>query len=377
MRFDLIVTWSATFYKEEFKVKKEYNDYGYLTKAIRLPNGKRKYIRAKTKKELDKKVLEFQIEMAQGKIVVAGNMAFRDLAMQWLEQVKKPVVKPQTYKVYEDRVTCHLVPALGDMPIDEIKAIHIINMLNNYGYPSKSTNKYLLSTARSIFQFAVENDLIPKSPVTGSVRASGAAKRDDRPLTPNQTKMLLEFCRKHEDPNVYLFTMLALVTGMRRGELVALRWDCVDLNKGVVSVRRNYIDATGEVSDELKTAAAKRDIPIPLNVVAELRQVKARSNSTYVLAGPVDGHMAPVSYARFDKAWADAGVAEFKIHAHLLRKTFATRMIESGTDPKRVQYLLGHTSLDMTLGVYAKYDAESQADKTREIMTEAFSFVAN
>ena len=70
-------------------------------------------------------------------------------------------------------------------------------------------------------------------------------------------------------------------------------------------------------------------------------------------------------------------MSEAPIHAHLFRKTFATRLIESGTDPKRVQYLLGHETLDMTLRVYAKYDKESQIEQTRKMIGVTFdSYVA-
>lgn len=354
---------------------KEYKDYKYLTKAVTLPDGKRKYIRAKTKRELDKKVLDFLISQAGDRPVISSDMTVQQVVDLWLEKVKKPSVKPQTYEVYEDRLGCHLLPVLGDMKISDVRMVHIIDAVNNHGYKSKEANKHFMSTVRAVFRFAVENELISKSPVPDRMTVTGGKGKEDKPLTPNQTKALLDYCKKNDNPDVYLFTHLALVTGMRRGEIAALRWDCVDFTNGLILVRRNMIDSTGEIADELKTEAAKRDIPISAETEALLRKVHATSGSTYVVSGKQDGHIQNSDIDRYVRVWNNAGVAPQKIHAHLFRKTFATRLIETGTDPKRVQYLLGHTTLDMTLRVYAKYDQESQADATRAIIQNVFSHV--
>lgn len=351
---------------------KEYKDYNYFTKAISLPNGKRKYIRAKTRRELDKKVLEFQIAQANGRAVVSSDMTVEQLAEMWLEKVKRPSVKPQSFRVYEDRLRCHLIPAIGDMKASDVRLVHILEVMNTHGYKSKDANKRLMTTIRAVFRFAVDNEIIARSPAPDRITLGGASSREDKPLTPNQTQMLLAYCKKNKNPDVYLFTYLALLTGMRRSEIAALRWDCVDFQKGLILVRRNMVDSTGEITDELKTPAAKRDIPIAPDTAAYLKQVHAASASTYVISGKQDGHIRSTDICRYEKVWESAGVTPERIHAHLFRKTFATRLIETGTDPKRVQYLLGHTTLDMTLRVYAKYDQESQTETTRNLMEKVF-----
>ena len=356
-------------------MSKEYRDYNYLTKAIPLPNGKRKYIRAKTQRELNRKVLEFQIAQAQGKVVVTSSMTVEQVAEMWLSTVKKPSIKPQSYCVYEDRVRRHIEPAFSDMLIGDVRLVHVLNCVNNYGYESRDSNKRLLTTLRAIFRFAVDNEMISKSPVPDRLTVGGDTAKEEKPLTPNQTIMLLQHCKRNRKPDVYLFTYLALVTGMRRSELAALRWDCVDFQRGLILVRRNMVDSTGEITEDLKTAAARRDIPMTPETMALLKKVRGESNSTYVISGTLNGHIRSVDFHRYDKVWGSSGVTPEKIHAHLFRKTFATRLIESGTDPKRVQYLLGHTTLDMTLRIYAKYDQESQTEATRNMLQKVFENV--
>ena len=351
---------------------KEYKDYKYLTKAITLPDGKRKYIRAKTKRELDKKVLQFMIEQAQDTPVVSNDMTVEQLGTLWLEKVKRPTLRPQSFSVYEGRLQYHVFPFIGSMRVQDVKLIHIIDIVNVHGYKSKDANRGLLTTLRSMFAFAVDNEIIRKSPAASRIVLSGAPAREERPLTPAQTKALLAYIRRDDDPNVNLFTTIALVTGMRRGEIAALRWDCVDLQSGMIHVRRQMVLSTDEITEDLKTKAAKRDIPIPPEVVSVLKNTKAMSNSTYVLGGTCDGHIGSKDIRRYALAWNRAKITAAQIHPHLFRKTFATRLVESGTDPKRVQYLLGHETLEMTLKIYALYDKESQIETTRNLLSETF-----
>jgi len=353
-------------------MKKEYKDYKYLTKAVPLPDGRRKYIRAKTKRELDKKVLQFMVEMAQEKVVVSNDMTVEQLGMLWLEKVKRPSVREQTFDVYEDRLTIHVFPYIGDMRVQDVRLIHIIDVVNSHGYKSKEANRGLLATLRSMFSFAVENEIIKKSPADSKISVAGSGTREEKPLTPGQTKALLAYTKESRTPNLHLFTTLALVTGMRCGELAALRWDCVDLTDGEVRVRRQMVQSTGEITEALKTSAARRQIPISPDIVAMLKDAHQKSSSTYVFGGSQDGHLSARTLRTFQTEWNRAGVTNQTIHAHLFRKTFATRLIETGTDPKRVQYLLGHETLEMTLRIYALYDKETQMETTRELLDTTF-----
>lgn len=148
-------------------MQKEKKEYKYFTKAINLGNGKRKYIRGKTKRELDRKVMQYYVSIGKGNMhdIVDSDMTVGELAELWLEKSKRPTVRPQTYDLYRARIEYHLYPSIGDMRLCDVRAIHIIDAVNSHGYGAKEANKGFLSTVRAVFQFAVDNNLLAKSPV--------------------------------------------------------------------------------------------------------------------------------------------------------------------------------------------------------------------
>ena len=147
---------------------------------------------------------------------------------------------------------------------------------------SKSLNNKVVQVLRGIFNAAVDNNLIAKSPVPAILRIGGKATQEEIPLTAEQSQRLLDATR---GTRAYLFCLLALQTGMRRGELCGLMWSDVDFPAGVIHVRHNALltNAQTTVSGTLKTSAAVRDIPIPPTLFAELVKERKGAKSLYVL----------------------------------------------------------------------------------------------
>ena len=242
---------------------------------------------------------------------------------------------------------------------------------------------------RGIFNAAVDNNLIAKSPVPATLRIGGKATQEEIPLTAEQSQRLLDATR---GTRAYLFCLLALQTGMRRGELCGLMWSDVDFPAGVIHVRHNALltNAQTTVSDTLKTSAAVRDIPIPPTLFAELVKERKGAKSLYVL------HMRngkPLSKSSFksmrqtiesrtvdDPAdlWTTAPhskvvrTLDFHVHPHQLRHTYITRLFESGLDIKEIQYPAGHATVNMTLRVYTHYQHESRQQSTAQKVCAAF-----
>ena len=209
-------------------------------------------------------------------------------------------------------------------------------------------------------------------------------------MTDAQVELLLDTIR---DLPPYIFVMLGLYAGLRREEILALKWDCVDLRQDApyVMVRRAWHTESNRpiILTDLKTKAARRDIAIP-NCLAEcLREAKEKSTSDFVIANS-DGE--PLSYSQFKNLWRfivvrtakprpakkkvggkyvkytlypqlgemakNNGkvqyVLDFEVTPHQLRHTYITNLIAAGVDPKTVQYLAGHENSKITMDIYAK-----------------------
>ena len=255
---------------------------------------------------------------------------------------------------------------------------------------SKSLNDKVVQALRGIFNAAVDNNLIAKSPVPSLLRVGGVKTQEKNALTIEQSQRLLEATK---GTRAYLFCLLALQTGMRRGEICGLMWSDIDFDAQIIHVQHNaaiFTNAQTVVSSDLKTAAARRDIPIPPTLLALLTSEKNGSESPFVLHMDNGGALSQTS---FSNLWDmvrrrtvdnpnDLGTParnskmvrslDFHVTPHQLRHTYITRLFESGLDIKEIQYLAGHTTIDMTLRVYTHYQHESRRKKTAKKVCEAF-----
>ena len=157
---------------------------------------------------------------------------------------------------------------------------------------------------------------------------------------------------------------------MRRGEICGLMWSDIDFDAQIIHVRHSaiFISAQTVVSSDLKTAAAWRDIPIPPTLLALLTSEKNGSESPFVLHMDNGGALSQTS---FSNLWDMVRSLDFHVTPHQLRHTYITRLFESGLDIKEIQYLAGHTTIDMTLRVYTHYQHESRRKETAKKVCEA------
>ena len=356
----------------------------YFTRTLTLPTGQRKYFRGKTQEIADAKYEEAKRQLNAG-IDLSQNLTVAQLTQVWFDTVKRPHLSANS--IYTDITNINnyvLQPFLAGMNILDVRPAHIMTAMNNIAHLSKTIQSKVLQAYRGIFSFAVDNRLIERTPVPETLKARGSTPEEKAPLTPEQSARLMEATK---DLRVHTAVALMLGAGLRREEACGLMWEDVDLVNGIIHVRHALPFVRGQkpkVTSDLKSKAAKRDIPIPSWLRALLREEKSKTNSVYVLH-LLNGKCMTLS--AFTSMWeaikrrtADTPeelglpidathpdvirTLDFHVHPHLLRHTCITRWVEAGLDIKEVQYLAGHSTPEMTLRVYAHYDHEARFAET-------------
>ena len=339
---------------------------GYKTVSFTLPDGTRKYVYAKTQEELDEKVFNLKLQMRMG-VDLNDKTTVGELIKLWYEADVKGKILPNTERGIKCVLNKHLLPKVSGYVAKDVTPIQVKMWFNEFDKLNQQAARQCTRALRGAFELAEENGLVYRSPVLARFKARGKELGKREALSPSQERQLLEATKRNRS---HLFVWTALATGMRRGELLGLMWDCVDLDAGIIHVRRIMAaDASGEyyVDNRTKTPAGIRDLPIPLDLCAELRARRASSNSLFVFTMK-DGRAFTGS--GFNQFWRDnvvrkAGL-DCHVTPHVLRHTYATRCFEAGMDIKEVQYLMGHESPEVTMEIYTHYCKEARLNDTFE-----------
>ncbi|MBQ3374731.1 MAG: site-specific integrase [Oscillospiraceae bacterium] len=345
--------------------------------TLTLPDGTRKYFYGRTKKEAEQKRDEAKRQIAGG-IDVGNNMTFKELADIWLREymAKKKLhecTKASTKGIF-DR---YLLPELGHMKLRDIKPAHIDLMLLKYADLSKSTQSKILIYAGAVFDKAIENGIIPRSP-TFNKKPTADDPEEVKPLTNVQCEELLKTMK---GTRVYPFIVLVLFSGLRKGEALGLMWKDLDFENRLIHVRRSVIypegsKRHGEICDKLKSDSAHRTIPMAPEIYNVMMAEKKKTDSVYVFSMRNGSFLTQESFRsmwdliRYRTIGGPAtghhvhATLDFSVHPHQLRHTCCTRWIANGMTPKEAQYLMGHSSPDITMGIYADYIAEQELSNT-------------
>ena len=344
--------------------------------SITLPNGKRQYFSGKTLKEAEEKRDKARLLIAGG-WDIGNDVTFREMAEAYLEDYKSQRrLHDRTKETTEGIFRRYLIPELGQMKIRQIKPAHIDKLLRNNSHLSVSTQKKILSYAGQIFDKAIENDIIPKSP-THNKKPTADKPEKVKALTDEQCTKLLTATK---GTRIYPFLVVLLFCGLRKGEALGLMWKDIDFENKRMKIERSvvYLDSNknGVINNLLKTEASRRVIPMSPEVIEVLKDLKRKTKSVYVFAMQNGSYLSEGSFRSMWKLidYRTIGgpstgdyiekTLDFHVHPHQLRHTFCTRCLASGMTPKEVQYLMGHATSDMTMDVYADYIASQQLEST-------------
>ena len=364
------------------------NGIEYFRTRIEDADGKRVALYAKTAEELYEKVEEAKRQIEEASFRRA-TPTVAEYCERWL-LMQSAHIRTTTLTDYSSKVKNYIVAPLGHMYMANVTTDDVRLALVAASEKSNSVYRSVHMLYKAIFNSAVDSNIIDYSPCERISAKGGKPQKDKEALTDEQIVKLLSAI-KGLPP--YVFVMIGLYAGLRREEILGLQWDSVFLDGDApyISVRRAWHSEHNRpvISTELKTKAARRDIPIPKNLAECLREAKSKSTSDFVVANSEGG---PLSYTQFKRVWQyivtrstkertyvryvngqkitktvtpvlgekaahNGNVVyslDFQVTPHQLRHTYITNLIYASVDPKTVQYLAGHENSKITMDIYAK-----------------------
>lgn len=288
-------------------------------------------------------------------------------AYMWAEE-KKKYIKLSSYAEYVSVIKKYIVPFFGEKDIKNDESLKC-EISNFTGFLmsglSPKTVKDILTVTNQIFIYARENGYAEKSDVTAKMPKCEFSPIEV--LSPSDCKKLTEYLQKSTDTSK-IGILLCLFTGIRLGEICGLRRGDIDLENGVIKIRRTiqriYLGGVSQFHiGSPKTKNSIRDIPLPAFLCDKLKNNACTDPLCYYLSGS-PSFVQPRTYQnRFKKYLAESGVTG-NFHFHTLRHTFASRAVELGFDPKTLSEILGHASVNITLN---RYVHTSLASKRRSM----------
>lgn len=292
------------------------------------------------------------------------------LTKQYLS-ARRPFLKESSYAHYAELAEHYIDPYIGKLHFEKLDG----NIAGNYistlktagktsgkGGLSDKTIRDVWSLLKSVYIFAAENGECPSDIRFPRFTLSKPSRTKSQVLTSSHQKQLEAYLKANPNP-VSLGIMLCLYTGMRIGEICALKWSDVDFDGCLINVNRTVLrirntEARGKqpktiiVTSTPKTDSSQRAIPVPKAIGRLMKTEGKRMPEDYFVATCSGRLMEPRRYyEKFKQILRRCGITtDYTFHA--LRHTYATRCIESGIDPKVVSELLGHSSVTITLNRY-------------------------
>lgn len=375
--------------------EKNGNEYFRVTASIgRDADGKliRKEFYGKSKKEAEAKRDEYLNGIRQGLNIDYKNVILGDLLHTWLFEVVKVNVKPTSFERYEGIYRNYIKESeIYGIKLNELKSIQIQRFYNQL-FESGSSNssiKYLNKLLKSFFNYAVDENYILKNPCAGKkIIIPGEKEKKNEPIevfSNDEIKILINSLEGHR---LKCLILMAIGTGLRQGELLALKWSDLGPNYSELTVNKTIKKVKIIKDDETfkkdtiiqtpKSQYSNRTIPIPSGLVPILKEHETKQKRDKVKAGPsyIDKDFifatemgTPIDAKNLFKSYksllAKAKIPHRKFHS--LRHTYATKLFEAGVPLKTVQMLLGHSDISITANIYTHVIPKEKTDAAEKL----------
>ena len=352
---------------------------------------KYKYKTAQTKKEAERLLSEMLHQVNTNTYIDPGRITLGEFLLQWMNDYCKMNLKPRTYIRYDGIVKNHIIPDIGHIPLAKLQPLdlqkHYSKMLdsgripkikkagkkkkNDKDKPTKEPPRGLSASSvlyhhrviHKALEMAIKWQMLYRN-VADAVEPPRKVEPEYTVIDINEFMEILKVV-KEKQPVLFLPALIAATTGMRRGEVLGIRWKDLDLKSKRISIRQTVYRKTGEgmVFDTTKSDSSRRSVNIPGQLADELRKHRVEQNKHRLMLGKDyqdydliccwgDGH--PIDPDHFTRRFIKiARGAGYNIRLHDLRHSFATMLLGRNTNIKKVSETLGHSSIGITGDIYS------------------------
>ena len=314
---------------------------------------------------------ELKMQYAGVELTEESSITLGEWLGRWMEEYKKPILRPSTYSGYSKDIENHILPYLGAKKLTQLKTADIqkhYNRLLESGRKNDTGKGKGLANAtvrgihmvlREALDSAVREGLIPRNPADGTSPPK-IHRKEKQVLTKSELETFMKLIEN--DEVWYDFFYTEIITGMRQGEICGLRWEDFDEEKGTLRVARSVDFVKKDlVIGETKTDDGKRTIYLPDSLWRLLAERKKRSFSEWIFPNllkpelPLDPAKA---YRQFKKLLEIGELPDIRFHD--LRHTFTSHAANSGIAPKTLSEIVGHSKASFTLDTYAHVTGDMQ-----------------
>lgn len=325
---------------------------------------KTKNVTAKTKTECAEKLETLKAKYGKPTEKINSDMPFGEWIDFWYQTYCKHTLRITTKGNYENRIYNHIIPEIGDIPLNKLTQSNLqqfyartksngrkIRVEANGAGLSDRMIRAVHANCRSALEKAVQEGLIRTNPAIGC-KLPPKKSREMKVLTQNE---VIRFLNRAKQEDYFELFLLELGTGMRRGEILALKWSDLNLTTGELRIERQVNVIHGEaIISAPKTKASIRTVILPPSLLQILSEYKERVDSEWMFPSPLDNSKVRNPSAvrkRLQLILERAGCP--KVRFHDLRHTFSTMALENGMDIKSLSSMLGHVSSATTIDIYS------------------------